>query len=131
MLNNNAFCLSRDGKLSFHNWETQLRKGLLDIAILNFFQHGQCYGYKIVQALKLSKGLKIREGNIYSILSRMEKDGLITSSSAPSRDGPTRKYFELTRLGQKVLAEMNACWDRILESVERVREGNSADKENV
>lgn len=109
--------------MDFDNWQTQLRKGLLDIVVLNLLQQGPRHGYEMVQALKQINGLKVREGNIYPILARLQTDGLVASSSEPSRDGPPRKSFKLSRLGQKVLEEMNAHWDQIIESIERVRRG--------
>jgi PadR family transcriptional regulator PadR len=109
--------------LNLNNWQTQLRKGLLDIVILNLLQHGQCHGYDMVQTLKKSQGLKIREGNIYPILARLQTDGLVTSYSQDSRDGPPRKYFKLTETGEKILFDMNAHWDQIIESIQNIRKG--------
>ena len=77
----------------------------------------------MVQSLKKIEGLKIREGNIYPILARLQTDGLVTSSSEVSRDGPPRKYFKLTASGQKTLAEMNGHFEQIIKSVETVRKG--------
>lgn len=109
--------------LKLDNWQTQLRKGLLDIVVLNLLQHGEYHGYDMVQTLKQIDGLKIREGNIYPILARLQTDGLVTSYTEGSRDGPPRKYFKLTELGEKTLADMNAHWDQIIESILRVRKG--------
>ena len=77
----------------------------------------------MVQTLKQIRGLKIREGNIYPILARLQTDGLVTSNSEASRDGPPRRYFELTKLGEKTLADMNTHWDKIIESIQSVRKG--------
>ena len=109
--------------MGFDNWQTQLRKGLLDIVVLNLLQQGAWYGYEMVQTLKQIDGLKVREGNIYPILARLQTDGLVTSASEPSRDGPPRKSFRLSRQGQKTLAQMNAHWDQMIESIERIRRG--------
>jgi len=109
--------------LNLNNWQTQLRKGLLEIVILNLLQHGQCHGYEMAQTLKQSKGLVIREGNIYPVLARLQIDGLVTSYSQVSQNGPPRKYFKLTKLGQKVLGDMNTHWDQINEGVRRIRKG--------
>jgi PadR family transcriptional regulator PadR len=109
--------------LNLNNWQTQLRKGLLDIVILNLLQHGRRHGYEMVQTLKRDKGLKIREGNIYPILARLQTDGLVKSFSEPSRDGPPRKYFRLTESGQKTLTDMNEHWDRLTESIQNIRKG--------
>ncbi|MHC4556228.1 MAG: PadR family transcriptional regulator [Planctomycetota bacterium] len=109
--------------MNLNNWQTQLRKGLLDIVILNLLKHGQCHGYDMVQTLKRNEGLKIREGNIYAILARLQTDGLVTSYSEASRDGPPRKYFKLTELGRKTLVDMNAHWDKLTESIQHIRKG--------
>lgn len=109
--------------MNLNNWQTQLRKGLLDIVILNLLQHDQCHGYDMVQKLKQINGLKIREGNIYPILARLQTDGLVTSYSQDSRDGPPRKYFKLTETGKKKLADMNEHWDQIIESIQNIRKG--------
>ena len=109
--------------MNLDNWQTQLRKGLLDIVILNLLRHGQRHGYEMVQTLKEINGLKIREGNIYPILARLQTDGLVRSNSQVSRDGPPRKYFEHTKLGEKTLAEMNIHWEQITGSIQAVRKG--------
>ncbi len=109
--------------MNLNNWQTQLRKGLLDIVILNLLRHDQCHGYDMVQTLKKIKGLKMREGNIYVILARLQTDGLVKNYSEASPDGPPRKYFKLTKLGQKILADMNAHWDQIIEGLQDIRKG--------
>ena len=109
--------------MNLENWQTQLRKGLLDIVILNLLQHSRCHGYEMVQTLKQINGLQIREGNIYPILARLQTDGLVTSRCEPSKDGPPRKYFELTKLGRNVLKDMHTHWNQITENIERIREG--------
>lgn len=103
------------------NWQSQLRKGLLDMVILNLLQHGRCHGYEMVQAMKRVEGLQIREGNIYPILARLEEDGLISATKQPSTEGPPRKYYQITPLGRQMVAEMNKHWDRMNESIQRIR----------
>ncbi len=112
--------------MNLNNWETQLRKGLLEVVILNLLRHGKRHGYEMVKILKQNDGLMMREGNIYPILARLQTDGLVASRTEPSQDGPPRKYFELTERGVKTLAEMNAHWDGIITSIQKIRKG--ADK---
>jgi len=109
--------------LDLGNWQTQLRKGMLDIVILNMLRNGQCHGYDMVRRLKLIDGLKIREGNIYPVLARLETDGLVVSHIEPSNDGPPRRCFTLTGQGMEVLRVMNAHWEQMIESIERIRKG--------
>jgi PadR family transcriptional regulator PadR len=91
--------------------------------VLNLLEQGDWHGYEMVQALKRINGLRVREGNIYPILARLQTDGLVTGNRESSPDGPPRKSFKLSPLGRKALAEMNAHWDQIIDSIERVRRG--------
>lgn len=106
------------------NWQTQLRKGMLDIVIMNLLSHGSYHGYEMVQRMKTIEGLKIREGNVYPILARLQQDHFIESYSDHASEGPPRKYFRLTELGKSVLDQMNSHWDLILGSVQKVRKGD-------
>jgi DNA-binding PadR family transcriptional regulator len=47
----------------------------------------------------------------------------VTASTEASQDGPPRKSFGLTELGQKILTEMNTHWDVIIESIDQIRKG--------
>ena len=110
--------------MNLNNWQTQLRKGLLELAVLNLLRDTQRHGYEMVQVLKKLQGLKIREGNIYPILARLQTDGAIKSKVKPSKDGPPRKYFELTASGMNDLDQMNTHWDEVIDSITGVRKGN-------
>jgi PadR family transcriptional regulator PadR len=109
--------------MNLQNWETQLRKGLLEIVILNFLRNGRSHGYEMVQKLRQIDGLEMREGNIYPILARLQSDGLVTNTTEPSQDGPPRKYFELTPQGNAALLEMNSHWDKLITSIDHIRKG--------
>jgi PadR family transcriptional regulator, regulatory protein PadR len=109
--------------LGFGNWEIQLRKGVLDLAIMNQLRRKRSHGYDLVQELKKMNGLEMREGNIYAILTRLAAEGLVKSKTEPSRDGPPRKYFELTATGENLLKEMNLHWDSIMRSIDHIRRG--------
>jgi len=106
------------------NWQTQLRKGTLDIVILNLLAHGPCHGYEMVQRMKKIKGLKIREGNVYPILARLEEEKLVENYTEPSADGPPRKYFKLTDAGKEILEQMNGHWEQMIDSIQHVRKGD-------
>jgi PadR family transcriptional regulator PadR len=117
----------REGKgrcvLNLENWQTQLRKGLLEMVVLKMLSCDEHHGYEMVQKLKTIRGLKIREGNIYPILARLQTDGLVRSRTEVSRDGPPRKYFALTESGQRVLGDMCTHWDETVESIRQIEGG--------
>jgi PadR family transcriptional regulator, regulatory protein PadR len=110
--------------MDLNNWQAQLRKGLLDIAILNLLRDDSRHGYELVQIFRKSPGLRIHEGNIYPILARLKADGLVASYAEPSRDGPPRKYFKLTESGRLTLEKMNAHWDEVTNAIHNFRKAD-------
>lgn len=103
------------------NWVTQLRKGMLELCILNAIAAGKAYGYDVVKRLSTLDGLVISDGTIYPILSRLKRDGLVTTTLEESPEGPARKYYRLTPRGQRLLEQMNSYWRTIQEGIERLR----------
>ncbi len=63
--------------IDFGNWTTQVRKGLLELCIVNLLARGELYGYDLVKKLARVKGLVITEGTIYPLLSRLRKTGVV------------------------------------------------------
>ncbi len=106
------------------NWTTQLRKGVLELCLLNIIGHGRIYGYDIVRRLREVDALVVREGTIYPILSRLKRDGLVRSSLEESPAGPARKYYELTRRGEQLQSDMNGYWDVLTRGVGELRKGS-------
>src|SRR5687767_15070614 len=108
------------------SWTTQLRKGALELAILNALNGDRLYGYDIVRILRRHEGLMIADGTVYPILSRLKADGLVQATIEDSPDGPPRKYYELTPAGRNTLTEMNQAWDSLVTSVEQLRHAQKA-----
>ena len=92
----------------FENWTIQMRKGVLDFCILKALAGGECYGYALVKALVAIPGIGVAEGSIYPLLSRLKKQGLVTTRLEESSEGPARKYYRLTPAGRAVGEEMQA-----------------------
>ena len=107
--------------MSLTNWKTQLRKGLLELCLLNLLTRGECYGYDLAQSLKRMAALKIREGTVYPILARLEDEGLVVSQRKPSSAGPPRKYFRLTDTGRRHVAAINEHWDAVVAALRESR----------
>ena len=110
--------------MDLSNWQTQLRKGLLELYILNLLSQGESHGYEMVRTLKRSDSLKIREGNIYPILARLQTDGLVHVRKQASQSGPPRKYYMLSDLGHERVANMNKHWDDITSHIKQIRKGS-------
>ena len=78
----------------------QLRKGLLEFAILDLVSSGDVYVADILERLATTD-FATREGTLYPLLSRMRRDGLLDYDWRESAAGPPRKYYRLTKLGPR------------------------------
>ena len=103
--------------LDYSNWTTQVRKGLLELCILNLLARGELYGYDLVKKLAQVQGLVITEGTIYPLLSRLRKAGLLKARLVESTSGPVRKYYSLTREGYQNRTQLNAYWNELSQGV--------------
>src|SRR5437763_13038429 len=83
------------------NWESQVRKGWLELAILAGLWSSRLYGLEILRRLEADSDLVVAEGTIYPILNRLKRDGLIESKWVESEGGHPRKYYWLTAAGRR------------------------------
>jgi len=104
----------------FDNWTTQVRKGLLELCILNALAGEERYGYDLVRTMVELPGLGVTEGTIYPLLSRLRVAGLISSRLEESSSGPARKYYALTKEGRELLRTMNGYMEELNNSVDRL-----------
>jgi PadR family transcriptional regulator, regulatory protein PadR len=88
------------------NWETQLKKGLLPFFVLLVLKKKLCYGYELIEELRLKAGLDATESTMYPLLSRLQKEGLLTHKWVEQTSGIPRKYYTLTTSGVKYLKDM-------------------------
>lgn len=105
----------RISSFDMDNWTTQLRKGLLELCIVNLLSNGELYGYDLVKRLQQTHGLVITEGTIYPLLSRLKRAGLVETRLVESSSGPVRKYYGLSEDGKKAMALMRTYWLELIE----------------
>jgi PadR family transcriptional regulator, regulatory protein PadR len=106
------------------NWATQLRKGVLEFAILSALAGERLYGYELVRTLGSIDSLVISEGTIYPILNRLKREAYVESSIEESSAGPARKYYQLTARGRSQLQRMNEHWKRLQSGLETLQKGS-------
>lgn len=80
---------------------TQLRKGFLAYCVLKVCSGAPMYTSDIIRKLSDAE-LVVVEGTIYPLLSRLQKDGLLTHEWQESEQGPPRKYYRVTEFGSQV-----------------------------
>jgi PadR family transcriptional regulator, regulatory protein PadR len=99
---------------------TQMRRGTLEYCVLALLRERARYGFDLVRTLGEADGLITSEGTIYPLLSRLRRDGLVTTAWHESPSGPPRRYYQLTAAGEEALALFTAEWDRFTTAVDRV-----------
>ena len=101
-------------------WQEQLRRGSLDLAILLTVASGPRYGLAIIQHLEAFTDLVVTEGTIYPILGRLTREQLLAAEWIEDEAPHPRKYYTLTRLGAKRLAEMKTQWRAFAGKIDRL-----------
>ena len=106
----------------FDNWTVQVRKGVLELCILNALAEKERYGYELVKTLVAIPGLGVTEGTLYPLLSRLRVQGYVATWLEESSEGPARKYYLLTKEGRRVTKAMNDYLDELNKGTRRLQE---------
>ncbi len=99
-----------------------LIKGSLQTIILKLLEENEkMYGYEITQKVKeLTAGeIKITEGALYPALHKLEAEGLLTTE-IQQVDNRVRKYYSLTKDGQKEVSSKLAELRAFVENMQRI-----------
>ncbi|PKQ17252.1 MAG: PadR family transcriptional regulator [Actinobacteria bacterium HGW-Actinobacteria-7] len=104
-------------------WVSQIRKGVVEIAVLGLLSGERMYGSQLVEELSIHEELAISAGTVYPLLARLKKGGVITSTWAESPVGPPRKYYRLTAKGQTQLTGMIRAWGSVRSAVDLILAG--------
>jgi len=106
--------------MSHETWQEQLRRGSLDLAILLSVSSGPRYGLAIIQHLEAFTDLVVTEGTIYPILGRLTREGLLAAEWVEGEAPHARKYYLLTKQGDKRLDHMKKEWRAFADKIERL-----------
>jgi PadR family transcriptional regulator PadR len=99
---------------------TQMRRGTLEYCVLALVRDQPRYGFDLARTLGEADGLITSEGTIYPLLSRLRRDGLVTTTWNESPSGPPRRYYELTGAGHQALELFTSEWDRFTTAVDHL-----------
>ena len=81
---------------------TQMRKGFIAFCVLKVCSKKPVYTSDIIKELRDAK-LVVVEGTIYPLLSRLQKEGLLSHEWQESEQGPPRKYYKINDFGEQVM----------------------------
>lgn len=113
--------------MNIENTQSQMRKGVLEYCILSIIKRGEAYPGDIIDEMR-NAGLQLLEGTLYPLLNRLKNAGILTYRWVESSSGPPRKYFSLTREGEKFYALLEATWNELAKGVETVTKNNFSNK---
>src|ERR1051325_8818804 len=99
---------------------TQLRRGVLEFCVLSLLRDEELYGFDLVRRLTDIEGMVTSEGTIYPLLSRLRRDGWVTTRWVESESGPPRRYYSVTADGHRALREFAEQWRRFRDAVDQL-----------
>ncbi len=102
--------------------KSKLFRGSLDTIIIKLLsEHDSMYGYEITQKVKeMTAGeFSITEGALYPALHKLEANGLLDSETK-SIGNRFRKYYSLTKNGEKQVSTMMADMEQFIQSIQMV-----------
>jgi PadR family transcriptional regulator PadR len=100
--------------------QTQLLKGVLELAVLAVIAKGETYGYEILSTLEAAGLDGVGDASVYGTLRRLEQAGHLSSRLQASESGPARKYYALTASGRRELSAGTDAWGRISGALEKL-----------
>lgn len=89
--------------------------------VLSILQRGDNYGYKIIKEVQeISEGaLNWKEGSLYPVLTKLEKNKLI-SSYIKTENGRNRKYYSINEPGKSFLNQLKSEWQSLDQIMQRI-----------
>ena len=87
--------------------------------VLSILNEGEDYGYSIIKKVMEASNnqLQWKEGSLYPVLSKLEKNGLV-SSRIIVENGRKRKYYAINEPGKSKLAELKEEWKLITQTMQ-------------
>lgn len=101
---------------------TDLKRGSAELMILSVLEKRPRHGYEIAKLIDDGSDgmLRFHVGSLYPMLYRMERRDWIEGRWIEKAGQRRRRYYRLTPLGRKVLAEQRSSWHGVLTALKRV-----------
>lgn len=98
--------------------QTQLLKGVLELAVLAVLRDADGYGYDVLRRLRAAGLTEVGDASVYGTLRRLFQAGYLSTYVVPSEEGPHRKYYSLTSAGREQLTRAVKTWRGFAGTVE-------------
>lgn len=101
---------------------TEMLKGTLEGCVLEILSTEATYGYAITRRLNELGFTEVVEGTVYTILLRLERQGLVEVTKRRSELGPPRKFYALNDAGRAELSRFWRKWEYVRSRMDKLRE---------
>ena len=108
---------------------SRLLRGFLEPCLLALLAPSPDYGLSLMRRLSAAGLEEVPGGSLYPALTRLERRGLVSTSTRPSASGPARKYYELTAAGRTEQAARRAEWRAVRTAFSAILESSTATTE--
>ena len=108
--------------------DNEVKRGSTELLILALVEERPRHGYEIAQLIEQrSDGvLQFHAASLYPLLYRLERRGYIQGRWVEKAGQRRRRYYRLTPVGRKVLAEHRQTWKEFFAALDRVAGINHA-----
>jgi transcriptional regulator len=103
--------------------KNDILQGTLALLVLKTLAgHKRMHGYAITNHIHTVSDqlLRVEEGSLYPALHRMEQAGWVRAEWGMTEKNREARFYSLTALGRKQLAQEEESWQRLTEGVARV-----------
>ncbi len=104
------------------SFNTDMLGSSVEAIILKLLRERMMYGYEIIKVVneRTQGAFTWKEGTLYPCLHRLEVEGVISSEWQPGAYGKSRKYYHLTRKGERLTDEKIAEWKHFSNAVNAI-----------
>jgi len=99
---------------------SQMLRGALDLVVLAVLADDDGYGYDVLRRLRDAGLAEVGDASVYGTLRRLSKAGHLRSYTAPSAEGPDRRYYGLTPSGRAELTLGTKAWRTFSDAVDDI-----------
>jgi transcriptional regulator len=95
--------------------------GNLDLLILKAVSLGDVHGYGVLLRIQQISGgaILVQQGALYPAVYRLEREGLIAGRWGTSANNRRARFYQLTALGRRRLAQEQRSWQRLVDAIAR------------
>ncbi|MCO6044049.1 helix-turn-helix transcriptional regulator [Aeoliella sp. ICT_H6.2] len=103
-------------------FSSDLVRSCADMVILTLLGEKPMHGYDILVSMgDLGDGqFRIKQGTLYPLLYRLEREGWITAKWQEPPSGKKRKVYRLTAEGKRIQQQRAGQWQRFTKSINAI-----------